>query len=134
MTNTTQLTIPARIALAKRAHAEDRIMQGSWRGRDGQGRELVCALAAFGPDINGAGDCPAELMPRWLAELVPTLDDGIGRDEVSWFSGELIARAERWSALDVPAWDRIRVGFLKACIAQALASAEAVQPNPRPGY
>lgn len=127
------LTPLARIELAEQAHAEGRIIQGSWRKNVG-GRELVCALAAFGPDINSASNCPADLMPRWLAELVPTLDDGIAKNDVPWFSGELIARARRWHVLDAGAWDRIRTGFMIAGIKQALASAEPVQPDPKPAY
>jgi hypothetical protein len=123
----------ARIELAEKAHAEGRIIQGSWR-RNAGGHELVCALAAFGPDINSAGDCPADLMPHWLASLVPTLDDGIAKNEVPWFSGELISRARRWHVLDDAAWDRIRTGFMIAGIKQALASAEPVQPDPKPAY
>lgn len=118
---TDKLTIAERITLAQLAHDEGRIIQGQWRRTNG--KELVCALAAFGPDINSSSDCPAELMPPWLAELVPTLDDGIAAVDVPWFSGELIARARRWSVLDSAAWERVRVGFLIATVRQALASA-----------
>jgi hypothetical protein len=59
--------------------ARGRIIQNDWRRDGDDGRELVCALAAFGPDINAASDCPADLMPQWLAEMVPVLDDGIAR-------------------------------------------------------
>jgi hypothetical protein len=41
-----------------------------------------------------ASDCPAELMPPWLAELVPVLDDGIAEADVPWFMGELLTRRE----------------------------------------
>jgi hypothetical protein len=127
------LTTKERIEQAARAHAEGRIIQGAWRRKE-PGRELVCALAAFGPDINSASDCPADLMPAWLAELVPTLDDGVSASDVPWFSGELIARANRWGALDADAWGRVRNRFLAAAIRQALAAAEKVQPTPRPDY
>jgi hypothetical protein len=62
------------------------------------GRELVCALAAFGPDINSPGDCPADLMPPWLAEMVPVLDDGIAEADVPWFMGQLLTRAKAWAS------------------------------------
>lgn len=128
------LTVTERVNVAAKAHEEGRIIQGTWRKRNGGGRELVCALAAFGPDINSASDCPADLMPPWLAELVPTLDDGIAAKDVLWFSGELIDRARRWGALDSNAWERIRTGFQIASICQALSSAESVQPDPKPEY
>jgi hypothetical protein len=123
-----------RIELAETALNEGRISQGFWRNNGNNGREMVCALAAFGPDINGSGDCPADLMPQWLAKLVPSIDDGIKLDEVPWFAGGLIERARKWHVLDDAAWGRIRTGFLIAAIKHALQSAEPVQPDPKPAY
>ena len=123
-----------RIVLAEIALNEGRISQGFWRNNGDDGREMVCALAAFGPDINGSGDCPADLMPQWLAELVPNIDDGIDLADVPWFAGGLIERARKWHVLDAEAWGRIRTGFLIAAIRQALRSAEPVQPTPAPAY
>lgn len=131
------LTIQDRIALAREALSEGRIIQGEWhRSPPGDGKELVCALAAFGEpgEINSPRDCPAELMPEWLAGLVPTLDDGIAETDVPWFVGELVRCAERWHVLDAAAWERVRTGFQIACIRQAVASAEPAQPDPRPAY
>ena len=133
MTSALTLTIEDRIAGARRVLAEGRIIQNAWR-RQEDGRELVCALAAFGPDINNSKDCPADLMPDWLAQLVPSIDDGLAVKDVPWFMGELIARAERWHALDAAAWDRIRTGFLIMSIKEALAAAEPAQPDPKPAY
>lgn len=65
--STTTLTREDRIALAEQAHKEGRVIQGAWRSERG-GRQLVCALAAFGPqDISAAIEGPADLMPQWLA-------------------------------------------------------------------
>jgi len=128
------LTIADRIALARGYHAAGTITQNTWRTQDEQGRELVCALAAFGPDINGSGDCPADLMPPWMASLVPAIDDGIAKDQVLWFSGELIDRAARWHALDDAAWDRIQTGLLIAGVRQAISAASAVHQDNPPEY
>jgi hypothetical protein len=131
----TILSIADRIDMAEKAVAEGRIIQGKWSRKDVQGRHLVCALAAFGDgDINNTGDCPADLMPRWLAEIVPTIDDGLALDRIHWFTGELVSRARKWHILDDTAWDRIRTGFMVACIRQALDSAAPVQPDPKPAY
>ena len=127
------LTLADRLALADAAHSEGRIIQNSWR-KQADGRELVCALAAFGPDINSASDCPADLMPTWLAHLVPAIDDGVAPAQVPWFSGALIARAHRWHVLDDAAWERIRIGFLIAGIKQAIAAASAVHQDNPPAY
>ena len=123
-----------RIDMAEIALKEGRISQGFWRKNGNDGREMVCALAAFGPDINGSYDCPADLMPEWLAKLVPGIDDGIKLADVPWFAGCLIERARKWEKLDADAWKRIHTGFRIAVIKQALASAETAQPDPAPAY
>ncbi len=129
------LTVTDRIALAEQAHVEGRIIQNKWRKPSGDtGRELVCALAAFGPDINSSEDCPADLMPDWLAHLVPTLDDGLAAADVPWFMGELVSHAKRWSVLDTAAWARIKTGFLIGTVQQAFASAASVHTEPYPSY
>ncbi|WP_286749767.1 hypothetical protein, partial [Sphingopyxis sp. SCN 67-31] len=131
----TSLSIADRIDLAEKAVAEGRIIQHSWSREDAKGRHLVCALAAFGDgDITSAGDCPADLMPKWLAATVPTIDDGLAVDQIHWFTGELVKRARQWHILDDTAWDRIRTGFMIACIRQALDSAAPAQPDPKPAY
>ncbi len=128
------ITVEQRIDLAATALAEGRIIQNSWRRNGNDGRKLVCALAAFGPDINKPENCPADLMPAWLAELVPVLDDGIATADVPWFMTGLIDRARQWHVLDADAWERVRVGFTIAVVQQALASAEKAQPVPKPEY
>jgi hypothetical protein len=131
----TQLTIEQRIDQAEAAHREGRIIQNAWRQNESShGRELVCALAAFGPDINSSADCPADLMPAWLAELIPTLDDGIAADDVPWFMGELLIRARQWQSFDAAAWERVRTGFLIRTIQIAVDEAANAQPAEPPAY
>jgi hypothetical protein len=131
---TAALTIGDRLEQAETAWREGRIIQHDWRRGGEGGRELVCALAAFGPDINSAEDCPADLMPRWLAELVPTLDDGIGTADVPWFMGELLTRAKAWSVLDDAAWERVRTGLMVGMVRNAVAAAAGSQPKEKPAY
>ena len=128
------LTIEQRIEEAAEHVARGEIIQGEWREVGEDGRELVCALAAFGSDINAPEDCPANLMPQWMAGLVPELDDGIAAADVLWFAGELVQRARRWVTFTATQWNRARVSFLEAIIRNALASAERAQPTPRPDY
>lgn len=110
------LTREQRIQLAEAALAENRIVQNSWR-LVVEGRELVCALAAFGPDDIGRlrtpKACPADLMPEWVAGLIPVMDDCIRTDMVDWFMAELIARVKRWHILDEAAWSRIASEVVK---------------------
>ncbi len=61
------------------------LVQGSWHGRGDDGRELACALGSLGPDVHGPSDCPARVMPLWLARMVPRLFDGQSfEDSKSW--------------------------------------------------
>lgn len=106
------MTRQHRIELARSYLAAGAISQGHWRRQDEQGRELVCVLAAFGKDINGAEDCPAALMPRWLARLVPATVDGLPAHQLQRFASGLIDRAGRWSGLDGKAWDRVHAGLM----------------------
>ncbi len=116
-----------------RAADEGRIIKKVWR-KQSRGKEMVCALAAFGPNINSAADCPAEYMPSWLAELIPVLDDGLPNDQIGAFARGLGERAKRWHVIDAAAWDRVRVGFLSYLIRSALDAVEKVQPTPPPDY
>lgn len=105
----------ARIALAQAALDEGRIVPNLWR-KPRRGVERVCPLAAFGPDIGAVGDVPPDLMPNWLAGLVPVLADGVAADDVAWFAGELIARAGRWDVLGAGAWQRVRLAADAAAV------------------
>ncbi|GAW42451.1 hypothetical protein SH203_02867 [Brevundimonas sp. SH203] len=126
--------VPADVADSVISAARDgRIIQGAWR-RKSAGKDMVCALAAFGTDINSPADCPADYMPRWLAELIPGLDDGIAADRVVDFTIGLAERSARWKVLDAAAWDRVRTGFLIHCVEAAVAAAEKSQPEPRRAY
>ncbi len=54
---------------------QGRIVQYDWHIEDDDGRELACALGMLGADVDCASDCPASVMPLWLAECVPSLFD-----------------------------------------------------------
>jgi len=63
-----------RIALFAR---EGRLIQHGWHRTADDGRELACLLGAIGPDVTSPGACSADVMPTWLAHLLPTLFDGL---------------------------------------------------------
>ena len=50
------------------------LMQGDWHS-ERDGREVACALGVIGKDVNGPSKCPAQIMPRWLAQMVPGFFD-----------------------------------------------------------
>lgn len=57
---------------------EGRILRKKWRDIDSHGRERACFLVALVPEVGATGDiskCPADVMPQWLANLIPSIDD-----------------------------------------------------------
>lgn len=79
---TTVASIPPKATTAAEAYlryeaylASDSLIQSGWHDTAADGRDLACALGALGPDVEGARDCPAQIMPRWLARMVPAFFD-----------------------------------------------------------
>lgn len=56
-------------------HKQGRVIRGEWHGISDAGRETACLYAALVPGARGTNACPARLMPQWLADLVPDIDD-----------------------------------------------------------
>lgn len=86
--------------------AEGRIIKDEWHGKDEQGRELACLLGAADPNIKSSDDCPADLMPQWLAFLTTCINDEVSeknRPEIIQRYAELVVR---WHVLDDAAWKR----------------------------
>ena len=68
------------------------LTQGEWHvERDG--RQLACMLGVLGDDIDDLSKCPAQIMPRWLAQMVlPFFDRQKPDDAFAWglgFTAEL---------------------------------------------
>jgi len=56
------------------AYEHDALIQSSWHS-EVDGRQLACALGVLGPEVKGPEDCPAAVMPRWLARMTPWMFD-----------------------------------------------------------
>ena len=56
------------------AFKEDRLIQVRWH-KEQDGRHLACALGVLGDAVDGPNKCPATIMPRWLAQMVPAFFD-----------------------------------------------------------
>jgi hypothetical protein len=54
---------------------EGRIIRNSWGGKTPDGRETACLYAALVPGAKETSGCPAGLMPQWIANMVPDIDD-----------------------------------------------------------
>ena len=61
---------------------EGRLVQDAWHDEQ-DGRELACLLGAIGPEVKSPEDCPASVMPAWLAHLRQGLVCRICRDVVA---------------------------------------------------
>lgn len=94
---------------------ENRLIRRSF----GDGKERACLLSALAPEVVGTGhptaNCPAELMPRWFAEVTPIIDDA--GSEKKWKGvvtryAELAHRwhilsQEEWGALEQRIWEQV---------------------------
>lgn len=90
---------------------DGRLIRNAWT----VGENRVCLLAALSPECavtERSTDCPAEVAPRWLAELTPWIDDN-GSDR-AWpaMVRRYAAVARRWHALTPEAWERVRVDWV----------------------
>ena len=51
------------------------LVQAKWHDTASDGRQLACGLGVLGDDVLSPQDCPAQVMPRWLAQTFPWLFD-----------------------------------------------------------
>jgi hypothetical protein len=97
---------------------EGRLVQSAWHTADADGRELACLLGAIHPSVNGAEDCPSSVMPSWMAELLPTLFDGVSEAKATDY-GRRFAQALRIGNAD----DTVLRMFLIAAVEFAVSAA-----------
>ena len=99
---------------------ENRIIRGKWRGYDAQGRETACLLAAMSPAVvDDASQCPADVMPPWLAYLTPWLDDAGTIEHWPEVVRAYADVAARWHVLDAAAWHRLDYGCRVIAVREA---------------
>ena len=61
-------------AAYKAAFKTGGLTQGNWHSEK-DSRGVACALGVIGADVNSPAKCPAQIMPRWLAQMVPAFFD-----------------------------------------------------------
>jgi hypothetical protein len=108
-----------RIERLRQYVAEGRIIRKAWWGKDEQGRETACLLAALSPEVAAEQQsraCPADVMPPWLATLTPSLDDCTSCEYWPDFVRSYADAAERWRVLDVEAWGRAKARVMIAVL------------------
>lgn len=102
------------------------LTQGQWHGRGSDGREIACLLGAMDPRVKQPSDCNGELMPMWLAELTPTLFDGIPAGEIYPIARRYGGLVARWHVLQSAQWDALLARFLIRTIDDAVEAARPV--------
>ena len=104
---------------------DGRLVQGAWHRQDGA-RELACMIGAIDPKITGAEQCPAGVMPQWLAYVTVSLFDGQSKTDAMAWAERYAGLMSRWHVLEPDAWQRAEVRFKITCVRSAIASAEPV--------
>ncbi len=97
---------------------EGRLIQKSWHTKR-DGKEMACLLGAAG-GYSATKECPAELMPAWLAECTVTLFDGLGGADFIPVSRRYADLIGRWSVLSPDAWNAVLSRWLVRVIDQAI--------------
>ena len=101
---------------------EGRLVQGTWHDEE-DGRDVGCLLGAAAGVIE-VHQCPASLMPQWLARALPGLFDGQTPAHAMTFArrwGEAMVRDE-WRQID---WDAVRHEWMAFVVQQAKDAAYA---------
>jgi hypothetical protein len=78
------------------------LIRKAWTGIDAQGRQTACLLAAIAPpcgEYKSSLECPAEVMPRWLASLTPWIDDAGSEKRWPEFVRRFAATSPKWGRL-----------------------------------
>lgn len=125
-----KLSYEDRMGSLRRHIKQGTLIRGAFTSEDLKGRETACLLAAMSPEVAGSEEpdsCPAHVMPVWLAELTPNIDDN-GTDK-HWFSmvgryahvaglWPVLSKAD-WFELEIRAW-QIAIIEYKALMPKAL--------------
>ena len=117
------MTKQQRVANLNAFLEDGRLTRNEWTGKDTQGRETACLLAALSPEAGeqrSAEKCPAEVMPLWLAHLTPWMDDRGSAEAWLEMVRRYAAVAARWHVLGEDAWRRCEIAARKAAVEEAL--------------
>jgi len=82
---------------------EGRLVQKTWDD-DREGRHVACLLGASG-GFKSTDECPASLMPRWLADCTVTLFDGLAPADVGPVAKRYGVLVGKWSVISPAGWD-----------------------------
>lgn len=115
---------------------EGTLIQNAFDDVDDEGRHLACLYSAYVTGATSTENCPAHIMPQWVADLTPWYDDSgtkPGADGV-WrnFIVRYVKAQEKWHVLSGAQWLSINQRFRAWCAADALEYAAKVVPPDAP--
>jgi len=123
-----KLSYEDRLGSLRRHIKQGTLIRGAFTHSDKKGRATACLLAAMSPEVASSeqpGHCPAKVMPTWLAQLTPHIDDE-GTDK-HWFS--MVTRyaevAALWPVLSKADWFELQIRAIQIGIGEA----EGVMPK-----
>lgn len=111
------------------------MLQNNWHTRK-DGQDYVCLAAAWSKPgtVTSVDQCPAILFPRWVWNLMPTLDDGIESSQLLWLFTGFSDRAELMATFTQDQWEKVCTKFLIKVIDLAVGFTEKAQPVIRETY
>jgi hypothetical protein len=74
---------------------DGRLVQDKWHDTASDGRALACGLGVLGDDVSSPEDCPAAIMPRWLAQMVPWFFDNQSFEDAAAWGAQFYAELAR---------------------------------------
>jgi hypothetical protein len=78
---------------------EGRLTRFRWSDKDSDGRQLLCLYTALAGSPNARPDtCPADLAPRWLAYILPWMDDSPSNGAWPEIVRRLVALSPKFSS------------------------------------
>ena len=93
-----------------RAHIDaGTLAPGNWTRTGDDGRTIVCMLSAMSPECGEAessGACPTEVMPQWLAQMVPGMYDDASDKARPAMARRMADISSRWDVLGERGWQR----------------------------
>lgn len=102
-----------------------KLLRNDW----GDGRETACLYSAIVLGARSTNNCPSGVMPQWMADLTPWIDDAGTDEKWRWFVVRYAHAQEEWHVLSDAQWVRINQLFRAECVRVALEQAESVVPT-----
>ncbi len=99
------------------------LLRNAW----GDGQKTACLYSALVPGAKGTDNCPADIMPQWLANVTPGLDDNISNAGWSNRMRRYGVLSSQWHVISPERWEYIRRQWSADCIERAVEIAARLE-------